>query len=222
MQSWTTSPAYSKSELELAAYAAYTAGFDEGHNITWLPNAAPPIIEKRGSLEAVIFQNPAYVIIAFQGTELELGDLWTDLSIKRVRLSGIPGKWHQGFARGAGRFWVYLLLWLRRHLDGRKLVVTGFSLGSALAQVLSVYLNEAGYDHTVYSFGGPRICSGKAAAWLNDQAAPHYRFTAGRDWITHLPPFFFGYRHVGRRIRLSGKHGHDRLSYLLLVLDLPA
>jgi predicted lipase len=197
----------------------YTAGFDADHNTSWLANAYPPIREVRGSLEAVIFHNPTHVIIAFQGTELEAGDIWTDLDIRKARLSGIPGRWHQGFARGAGKFWVYLLLWLKHHLGDRKLIITGFSLGAALAQALSVYLNQAHYPHTVYAFGGPRICNRRAAAWLSEQKAKHYRLTVGRDWIAHLPPFFFGYKHVGRHIRLGGTDGHDRLAYLLLVLQ---
>jgi predicted lipase len=210
-------------EMKLAMRAAWAAGFDHDLPIV-LPNEEPPVRMVRGSLEGYIFHNPTHVIVAFQGTEWwEPGDVKADLNYDKVRLSGIPGKWHEGFVRGAGRFWVHLLIWLRHHLGDRKLILTGFSLGSALAQAMSIYVSQAGYDHVVYSFGGPRVANRKAAQWLADRVEHHRVFTYD-DWVKHLPPFFFGFKHIGKPLKLGsrrdGSLGHNRDTYLLLVRDL--
>ena len=136
-------------ELKLAMDASWAAGFDGEVPTWWLPSAGPTVSMRRDTLEGYIFQSPTHVIVAFQGTDFnEPGDVLVDLSYKKVRLSGIPGKWHEGFVRGAGRFWVHILIWLRAQLKGRKLLVTGFSLGSALAQATSIYLSQRSEEHT--------------------------------------------------------------------------
>jgi hypothetical protein len=208
-------------ELKLAMEAAWAAGFDGEVPTWWLPNAGPVIKMERGSLEGFIFQNPTHVIVAFQGTDWnEYGDVLTDLNFDKVRLSGIPGKWHEGFVRGAGKFWVHILIWLRANLGDRKLLVTGFSLGSALAQASSIYMSQARYDHTVYSFGGPRIANRRAARWLHDRVEHHRVYTPG-DPVKHLPPWFLGFKHIGRhRVIGEKRHGHNRDEYTLLVRDL--
>jgi hypothetical protein len=212
-----------RKEMKLAMKAAWAAGFDHDLPIA-LPNQEPAIRMKRGTLEGYIFANPTHVVVAFQGTEKdEWGDVKTDLQYNKVKLSGIPGKWHEGFARGAGKFWVYLLIWLKSNLKGRTLIITGFSLGAALAQCMSIYLSQAHYHHRVYAFGGPRVANRRAAAWLHERAE-HNRVFTYDDWVKHLPPFFFGYKHVGASLRLGsrrdGKLGHHRDLYWLLIQDL--
>lgn len=230
-------------ELKIAMHAAWAAGYDNAVPSGWLPNMKPPRYLRRGSLEGYIFENPAYVILAFQGTEVsEYQDILADLDARKIKVLDIPGKWHRGFAYGAGKFWVQILLWLKYNLGDRKLLVTGFSLGAALAQVLSIHLTKGDYPHTVYAFGGPRVCTPRAGLWLSRRAT-HYRIHTYDDWVTHMPPFFMGFKHFGslsvftsagklvtgvkawfwaiiqsmhKRTRL----GHHRLRYLLLTQKL--
>jgi hypothetical protein len=232
-----------KRDLKQAMWAAYAAGFDKKPPLSWLKNHEAPEYIRRGSLETYIFSNPTHVYIAFQGTEVfELGDVWTDLNYHRVKLSGIPGKWHQGFAIGAGKFFVEIVFWLRKNLKGRKLTVTGFSLGAGLAQCLSAYLSLVHVEHTTFAFGGPRVANRRAGQWLANRTE-HYRVHTYDDWVPHLPPFFLGFKHFGKLgvFNQQGKlltgpkawlkaglhsfgsregHGHHRLKYLLLVLGL--
>ena len=71
-------------ELRLTMQAAYHAGSDSPQT-GWLPNgSSEPIRMRRGSLEGYIFHNPTHVIVAFQGTEAEWGDIKTDLDYKRI------------------------------------------------------------------------------------------------------------------------------------------
>jgi hypothetical protein len=228
------------SELKVAMRAAYAAGFDAP--VSWLPNSGETTRMERGSLEGYIFQNPTHVVIAFQGTEAEVGDIKTDLDYRRVKMPGVPGRWHRGFLEGAGLFSIEIMLWLRKNLKGRKLLVTGFSLGAALAQCTSMFLLRSGWEHTTYSFGGPRVASRRAGQWLAKRTT-QYRIVTFDDPVPHLPPFFFGFKHIGELGVWSSwdaliegpkawreawipwgsrhnRHGHDRLRYLLLALSL--
>lgn len=230
-------------EVKLAMAAAWAAGYDQDVPTGWLPNSAPPLYMKRKSLEGYIFSNPTHVIVAFQGTEIaEYSDILTDLDFRKVDILTLPGKWHRGFAFGAGRFWIELLVWLKHNLGQRKLIITGFSLGAALAQVISVHLTKADFQHTVYAFGGPRVATARAGQWLASKAE-HYRIHTYDDWVPHLPPFFFGFKHFGSlgvitskgtlvtgaragwlawvySVRARKDLGHNRLRYLLLIRHL--
>jgi len=228
------------SELRLAMQAAYAAGSDSP--TPWMKNQTGATPMRRGSLEGYIFENPTHVVIAFQGTEAEAGDIRTDMSFRRVKMPGVPGRWHRGFLEGAGAFSVEIMLWLRKHRKGRKLIVTGFSLGAALAQCTSMFLYRAGVEHTTYSFGGPRVANRKAGKWLTKRVE-HVRIVTYDDPVPHLPPFFFGYKHFGELgvwgswdylvvgpgawrtawipwWKRHNRHGHNSLRYLLLALSL--
>lgn len=227
-------------ELKIAMRAAYAASLDVGHDITWLPNAYPVVPLRHGTLEGFIFHNPTHVIVAFQGTEREVGDIRADLDFKKIRFPGIPGKWHRGFIVGAGQFFMDIHSWLRTERKGRKLIITGFSLGAALAQALSVHLHYTRVDHTVFSFGGPRIANYRAARWLNSKKN-HSRIVTHDDPVPHLPPFFLGFKHVGELGvwtpwggldvrprawmqtyfgRKHRRHGHNVVRYALLAATL--
>lgn len=228
-------------ELKFAMWAAWAAGFDKKVPTNWLPNSLLAKRLVRGTLEGYIFQNPTHVIIAFQGTNWdEPQDVWTDLKFRKVRMPGVPGRWHRGFLMGAGKFYIEIANWLKENLGSRKLIITGFSLGAALAQCLSVILTFQSQKHRVYTFGGPRVANVKAGLWLASRTE-HYRIHVYDDPVVHVPPFFFGYKHFGKRrvFDQHGKlrrgpvawlstifqsqrtrHGHDRSRYLLLVREL--
>jgi hypothetical protein len=228
------------SELKVAMRGAFAAGSD--FPMPWLPNSGETLSMRRGSLEGYIFQNPTHVVVAFQGTEKEVGDIATDLDYRRVKMPGVPGRWHRGFLEGAGAFSVEVILWLRKNLGNRRLIVTGFSLGAALAQCMSMFLYRAGWEPVTYSFGGPRVANRKAGRWLTTNTE-HYRIITYDDPVPHLPPFFFGFKHLGELgvwgdwdylvigpgawrtawrpwHKRNSRHGHSNMRYLLLALRL--
>lgn len=228
-------------ELKFSMHAAWAAGFDSHVPIAWIKNGGLIHSLRRGGLEGYIFANPSHVVVAFQGTEAEADDIATDIDARKIYLPGIPGKWHRGFVEGAAKFWPELHSWLAKNLKARKLIITGFSLGAALSQVMSVNLTLFGIPHRVYAFGGPRVATRRAGQWLASRAQ-HFRVHTYDDPVPHLPPALMGFRHFGHlgvltadetlvegpRAWLYGglfpkqdkRHGHHRLRYLLLIQNL--
>lgn len=91
----------------------------------------------------------------------------------------------------------------------KKIVIVGYSHGAALALLCHEYVwfHRPDIRNSVYGygFGCPRVVWGIAPKnrWDN--------FTVIRnidDIVTHLPPLFFGYNHVGKLLKIgeSGRY----------------
>ncbi len=77
-----------------------------------------------------------------------------------------------------------------------QIVVTGHSLGAAVAQLISMELHAAGMQNTIYNYGQPRVGDEKYAAFLDVLYGEQlWRFTHDRDPVVHLPPEAFNYKH---------------------------
>ncbi len=92
----------------------------------------------------------------------------------------------------------------------QKIVVCGYSHGAALAVLCHEYAwyNRPDLRDKIegYGFGCPRVIWGIKNACHKERWA---RFNVIRnldDFVTHVPPFFLGYFHVGNMIKI-GKHG---------------
>ncbi|XWX00334.1 hypothetical protein V2A60_008354 [Cordyceps javanica] len=84
-----------------------------------------------------------------------------------------------------------------------KLVITGHSLGGAVAALAGAYLRRAGYKAEVYTFGAPRVGNEAFALFTGSQPGGVYRMTHTDDPVPRLPPMIFGYRHGGAEYWLS-------------------
>jgi predicted lipase len=73
-----------------------------------------------------------------------------------------------------------------------KILLTGHSLGAALASINAIYLamsSEYGsIPIEVYNFGSPRFANGNLAQYVNLKVPHHYRMVHNRDIVPHLPP----------------------------------
>ena len=92
----------------------------------------------------------------------------------------------------------------------RTITVVGYSHGAAIAVLAHEYAwyhrPDLRHSLTGFGFGCPRVLFGSGAARLAERWE---NFTVVRnidDLVTHLPPTFLGYRHVGRLLEV-GKRG---------------
>ncbi len=140
-------------------------------------------------------------IVAFAGTDpLVVEDWLTDLDAR-------PSKdnIHSGFQAGVESVWSQITSAIGKSAAAQTpIVVTGHSLGGALAVVAAKFLRERLQLQVdaVYTFGMPR-CLGSAIVddYERSLGATTYRLVHGRDIVPTLPPSAFDFRHVGRLLQ---------------------
>jgi predicted lipase len=89
---------------------------------------------------------------------------------------------------------------LADYLAGKNAIVTGHSLGAALANLLVAELGtDCAYGCT---FEGPRVGDAEFVAWM-DRRVLLYRYVIIGDVVPHAPPENLGYFHAGIEIDLD-------------------
>ncbi|KAJ5649215.1 Lipase class 3 [Penicillium longicatenatum] len=78
---------------------------------------------------------------------------------------------------------------------GYQLVVTGHSLGGALAALAGTALRNAGYTLDLYTYGQPRVGNDALAEYMTSQGSL-WRTTHTDDIVPRIPPELFGYAHA--------------------------
>lgn len=86
---------------------------------------------------------------------------------------------------------------------GYTLVLTGHSLGGALAQLVGVALAAEGLDFKIVTFGSFRVGDPEFAQFAQGEVE-HYRVTAERDLVTFYPFNVMGYQHSGQELWFDG------------------
>ena len=187
--------------------------------------------------QGVVFENEHYRLLAFRGTEpTQVRDIKTDLDRKLIPIpdelraqnqSDDVSQVHQGFARALEEVWLDLI----RYLDDSQalpLVITGHSLGGALATLAAHALSERTVSPerkpieivSVVTFGQPRVGDGGFARHYDRRLGPlHWRVVNNRDIVPRLPPREMGFRHVGRLLYFDaeGKPSLDPSQWLRLL-----
>lgn len=107
--------------------------------------------------------------------------------------------------------------------DIDKIICVGYSHGAALAVFATedmVYLYGDTHSVAGYGFGGPRVLWGIVPKAVKERLRNFTLIRNIPDIVTHVPPALFGFRHVGKLIRLGrlGKYGpfkaHRSESYI--------
>lgn len=143
------------------------------------------------------------LILAFRGTQ-NIRDVLTDLAFSRRQWRG-QGM-HHGFVNaflsvvGKVEKWVNAqgISNLKSQISNAPLIITGHSLGGALAQLCAWALAQDGFPvHSVYTFGGPRAGNrGWAQSYDTLLGRQTFRLVNEEDIVPRMPPWLMGFRHT--------------------------
>ncbi|GME81566.1 unnamed protein product [Ambrosiozyma monospora] len=137
-------------------------------------------------------------------------------------------KVHAGFKLASQNFFDYsieVLEYLRAKYPGYKMVVTGHSLGGALASLVGVELNLMGYNPAIISYAGPKVFGPSLANWVDNEfdtsnyvsrlesqsvssiePGTYTRVTHIGDIVPCVPLVRMGYRHAGSEFYIDERY----------------
>ena len=142
--------------------------------------------------------------VAFRGTQT-LGDVKLDARYTHHRDTVLGIYLHQGFASAADELLPALLPHLRPDYET---ILTGHSLGGAVAAVMTLHLESLGYTVRAQTFGQPKVTNIEGARM--HASINLTRFVNGRDPVPLVPPVDWkpgggggSFAHFGREILLE-------------------
>lgn len=145
-----------------------------------------------GETQCFIGSTADVLLVAFRGTE-SLGDWLGNLNAFSTQKP--YGRVHRGFWGGFQAV-AELLEEAFWQLDALPVVLTGHSLGGALATIAAAEWKDIRKIASVYTFGQPRVGQEDFGDTVASTFGKHfYRFVNDDDIVTRVPP---GFDHVGR------------------------
>ncbi len=123
-------------------------------------------------------------VLAFRGTEMNVGDIKTDLKTTVIDIDGHSV--HEGFYKAFKLVEDKISNHLKDLDDDYVLYITGHSLGGALALIATKYLCSDSLG-ACYTFGGPRVAS---LRFSDSIKTPIYRVINAADIVPRIPPAF--------------------------------
>ncbi len=145
-----------------------------------------------GGTQGIIARANGFNIIAFRGTEFDFADILRDIRILPWWSHELNRFVHAGFLKAARQ-----ALPVAEELSG-PLILTGHSLGGAVARVVGALLNRP--DTHVITFGEPRSIIGTLPEIQRRNSA---RFINGKDIVPRHPWPLWGYRHQGPSLHIG-------------------
>ena len=128
-------------------------------------------------------QDRGVTILIFRGTD-NLKNVWTDIDARPTKDDSLNGAYlHRGFKDAAT--WIFEDIQKDYRLE-RTVYLTGHSLGGAIAQVIGLWLHNAGYHVQIYTFGSPKV----STTFFGNRPI-HYRVLVRNDPVPFVPPYPF-------------------------------
>lgn len=152
------------------------------------------------------------VVVAFAGSGSTVRDWIADFAFLMVPYS-LTGctlcTIHSGFSIGWSERRTTVLDAVTTAMTenpGYSLVITGHSIGAAIATLAAAELRIMNYSVDTYTFGSPRVGNTAFATFVTDQSPTlgnNYRMTHLNDPVPQLPPTWIGYQHTSPEYWLS-------------------
>jgi hypothetical protein len=160
----------------------------------------------RTGTEAYAVAGNGYRAVAVRGSDAVIDWLWNFYLCRRR--DGI----HKGLAEAADDLLEdkSLLKFLSEHEREGPILLTGHSRGGSISQILALEFSGVS---AVFCFGSSRAGCSTFRRNYNKLNIPTYLFRNRFDHITCLPPWWWGYVHVNKQLKLDAR-GHDMVSYL--------
>ena len=138
-------------------------------------------------------------LLSFRGTQPDNYKNWlADVEFPHVAWPESAGRVHEGFAGDFRSLAPQILTWMEAAKpDAHKLIVTGHSLGAAMATLAATLWRP----EWLVTIGSPRVGDAVFAATV--KATHIVRFVDCCDGVTEVPPAIFGFEHVEARTYLT-------------------
>ena len=138
--------------------------------------------------QAFITHNDEVILIAVRGTNEKPWDLLTDIDAQQVPFEEGIGQAHHGFYSAAKVVYDFVTTYLDKFYSGQKIIITGHSLGGAIALLLAEMIRRTdryAADILLYTYGSPRAAD---QTFVDGAAAlPHHRMVNHNDPIPSVP-----------------------------------
>ena len=151
---------------------------------------------KQKNTECFVAQSSATVLVCFRGTQ-GIRDWIANLRLNEE--STQFGMVHGGFLRAFHHIRPQLQKLLDESVNNKALVLTGHSLGGALATIAASEWRNVYPIRSVYTFGQPAVGDREFQQSMEHRKDSFFRIVNDDDIVTKIPPF---YRHVGQRVKL--------------------
>jgi len=158
----------------------------------------------KGGTECYILTCPKNYIVVFRGTEpTSWEDIKADIQFTKQEKTyatnsvGLKahGKMHKGFRAALEDVWKILHKHYKQNGVGKQLLITGHSLGAAMATICAARLQSVfNKEIVLYTFGSPRVGNKEFVDNLNVE---HHRWVNNNDAVTKVPPIWLFYKHHG-------------------------
>ncbi len=169
---------------------------DEIFDVVEFLNA--PATDTQGFMAA----NDELVVIAFRGSS-SVRDWITDLDARKRELFFLDVEIHEGFAAAYQSVKAEILAFLLAQ-HGKPIIITGHSLGGALAMLCAFDVHGLAHLHNVYTFGQPRCGDARFAECYNAELQLlTFRLVNNLDIVPRLPGALLGFRHAGTEVFLD-------------------
>ena len=128
-------------------------------------------------------QDRGVTILIFRGTD-NVKNIWTDIDARPTKDDSLGGAYlHRGFKDAAT--WIFEDIKRDYKLE-KTVYLTGHSLGGAVAQIIGLWLHNAGYHVQIYTFGSPKV----STTFFGNRPI-HYRVLVRNDPVPFVPPYPF-------------------------------